>query len=470
MQRSGKASIARLALGLALSLLALVAGSAEEKAERPVFPRRNAIVVAVERTGAAVVNISTERIVVQQVDPFYGMRDRFFEPFFKDFFGRFGRERKIRTHSLGSGVILDRDGYIVTNEHVVRKASQIHVTLDDKTSLEASLVSADPENDLAVLKVEGSPKLKAAAIGTSADLMIGETAIALGNPFGLENSVSVGVVSAKNRSIIADGKVVYSDFIQTDAAINPGNSGGPLLNIHGEVIGINTAVHAEGQGIGFAIPIDKIVSILGDLLDYRVLKQIWVGLQLQRVTPDISKALGVPAGGLIVTEVEKGGPAERSGLALHDLIIGVDDKKVSSRLDFNKEILGHEKGDTVVIQFLRDAKPNQARLTLAQAPTPSAVELIAKKLGVKVQQMNRILARRLGLRAAQGLLITEVEEDGPATAAGLRQLDVIIQVDRFRVSHPDHLGRLLPYVKPGTSVQFMIIRGDHLARTVLKVR
>jgi len=457
-------------LGLTLSLAVLVAGSGEEKEESPVFPRRNAIVKAVERTGAAVINISTERIVVQQVDPFYGMRDRFFEPFFKDFFGRFGHQRKIATHSLGSGVILDRDGYIVTNEHVVRKASQIHVTLDDKTSLEASLVSADPENDIAVLKVEKSPKLKAAAIGTSADLMIGETAIALGNPFGLENSVSVGVVSAKNRSIIADGKVVYSDFIQTDAAINPGNSGGPLLNIHGEVIGINTAVHAEGQGIGFAIPIDKVVSILGDLLDYRVLKQIWVGLQLQRVTPDLSKALGAPAGGLIVTEVEKGSPAERSGLALHDLITGVGDEKVSSRLDFNKEILGHKKDDTVAIRVLRDGKSKQMQLTLAQAPKLSAVELIGKKLGIQVQEMNRLLARRLGLRAAQGLLITELEEVGPADTAGLRQLDVIIQVDRFRVSHPDHLGRLLPHVKPGTSVQFIIIRGNHFARTVLKAR
>jgi serine protease Do len=340
----------------------------------------------------------------------------------------------------------------------------------DKTTMEATLVSADPENDVAVLKVPASPKLRAAPIGTSSDLMIGETAIALGNPFGLENSVSVGVISAKNRSIIADGKVVYNDFIQTDAAVNPGNSGGPLLNIQGDVVGINTAVHAEGQGIGFAIPIDKVISILEGLLDYRVLKEIWVGVQLQRATPELAAAMGIGRDGLIVTEVEKGSPAAEAGLAVRDVITAVNGKKVPSVLDFNKEILGLKVGDTVAIESRRDGKERRASLKLAQVPPLSPAELTTKKLGLQVQAMTRLLAQRLGLRASQGLLVTEIERGGPAAAAGLQQLDVIVQVDRFRVAQPDHLGRLLPLIKPGTSVQFIIIRGNYFARTVVKVR
>ena len=434
------------------------------------FPRRNAVVAAVERTGPAVVNISTERIVVQRFDPFYGRRDRFIDPLFEQFFGRFGHQKKIRTNSLGSGVVLDLEGHIITNEHVIRKASQVHVTLSDKTTLEAKLISADADNDLAVLKVEPSDKLQAAPIGTSSDLMIGETAIALGNPFGLENSVSVGVISAKNRSITAEGEVVFTDLVQTDAAVNPGNSGGPLLNIRGEVIGINTAVHAEGQGISFAIPVDKVVAILADLLDYRVLKEIWIGVELQRLTPEMSQTLGTEGEGVIVSEVGKGSPAEKAGLAVWDVITSVDGKKVSTVLDFNRQILGHEKGDSVQLDYRRKDRDQKATIKLAAVPKLSTDELISRKLGVEVQAMTTALARRLGLRAAQGLVITKTENGGPAAAAGLRPLDVIVQIGRFRLTQPDHLGLLLQQVKTGASIQVVIVRRDYFGRAVVKVR
>lgn len=434
------------------------------------FPRRNAIVIAVKRTGPAVVNISTERIVVKRYDPFFGMRDRFFDPFFEDFFSRFGREQRIKTHSLGSGVILDSDGLIVTNEHVVRKASKINVILADGTELEAELASADPEQDIAVLKVPSSPKLKAAPVGTSSDLMIGETAIALGNPFGLENSVSVGVISAKNRTIMAEGKVLYKDLIQTDAAVNPGNSGGPLLNIRGEVIGINTAIYAEGQGIGFAIPIDKVISIIEGFLDYRVMKEIWIGLEVQSVTKEMAQAMGVDAKGVIVSHVDKNSPAAKAGLAVGDIIRKLDGKSVNRVLDFKKGILHHEKGDKARIEFLRNGKSHSTTLVLQALPKQSPEVLIRAKMGLQVQALTPLLARRLGLRAYRGILITEVEKNGPADVAGLRQLDVILQIGRFRIERTRELGGLLSHLKPGVRIPIIVARENMLGRTVLTLR
>jgi serine protease Do len=436
----------------------------------PTFPRRNAIVIAVERTAASVVNISTERIVVQRTDPFFKLRGRFSDPFFDNFFSRFGQRRQVRTNSLGSGVILDPSGYIVTNEHVIRKASEIHVTLQDKTTVKATLVSSDPENDLAVLKVPAGDKLHAAPIGTSTDLMIGETAIAAGNPFGLENSVSVGVISAKNRSIVADGEVVFDDFLQTDAAINPGNSGGPLLNIHGEVIGINTAVYAEGQGIGFAIPIDKVINTLEGLLDFRVLKEIWFGAKVQRLTKDLASGLGLKAAGILVSDIEPKSPAETAGLKPSDIITRIDNHRINNLLDFKKEILRHEKSDRLSIHYLRDGRIRISSLTLGAIPPLSSVELIRKKLGVKLLSVTTELAKRYRLRVAKGLVVTEIEIGGPAHQAGLRQLDVLIQIGRLRLNKAEHLARLLKEVKPKSKVAVLLLRGDYLARALVTTR
>ena len=442
----------------------------EDAPAKPEFPRRNAVVRAVERTGPSVVNISTEKIIVQRFDPFYGLQDNLFEPFFRDFFGRYGHQRKVRTHSLGSGVILDENGYIVTNEHVIRRASRIQVTLADKTELEAKLVSADPENDLAVLKIPPSSKLVSAPIGISSDLMIGETAIALGNPFGLENSVSVGVISATNRSITVDQNVVYRDFIQTDAAVNPGNSGGPLLNINGEVIGINTAVYAEGQGISFAIPVNKVMSTLEELLDYRMLKEIWIGVQVQQLTPEMSQKLDYKGRGIIVSDVISKSPASGAGLQEWDIITRVNSEPVKTVLDFKKKILALNRGDKVKVDYMRSSTTQSTSITLEAVPKPSAAELTLKKLGLKVQTVNRQLAKRLRLRTSQGLLITEIERNGPAHRARFHAMDVIIQIDRFRISNTEQLGRLLQYVSAGAAIRIIYVRGDVIARTLLKAR
>lgn len=452
----------------ALFLVVLISSLGAEIQEKPpVFPRRNAIVKAVERTAASVVNISTERIVVQRTDPFFKLRGRFSDPSFDNFFKNFGQQRQVRTSSLGSGVILDSNGYIVTNEHVVRKASEIHVTLQDKTTLIATLVSSDPENDLAVLKVPADEKLQAAPIGTSSDLMIGETAIAAGNPFGLENLVSVGVISAKNRSIVAEGEVIFDDFLQTDAAINPGNSGGPLLNIHGEVIGINTAVYAEGQGIGFAIPIDKVINILEGLLDFRVLKEIWFGANAQSLTAVIASNLEAKVSGVLVADIEADSPAEKAGLKPSDIITRIDNQKINNLLDFKKEILRHENSDRLSIQYLRDGKTHISSLTLGVIPPLSFEELISRKLGVKLQSLTPELAKKFHLRVAGGLVVTEIEIGGPAHKSGLRQLDVIIQLGRLRLNKEEHLARLIKEIKPNSQISVLLIRGDYLARSVV---
>jgi S1-C subfamily serine protease len=244
----------------------------------------------VERVAPAVVNISAEQITEQRISPFGGLsRDPFFDRFFEDFNVPEFR-RRVKSTSLGSGFLVDAQGHILTNAHVVANASKIRITLVDKRSFPADLVASDPDSDLAVLRVSATG-LPQVAMGTSRDLMVGETVIALGNPFGLSNSVTTGVVSASRRSLRTGGRE-FRDFIQTDASINPGNSGGPLVNLDGEVIGVNTAIVQEAQGIGFAIPIDKARRILGDLLKFGRVTGAWVGVAVQSITPDLAQSLG----------------------------------------------------------------------------------------------------------------------------------------------------------------------------------
>ncbi|MBW2660798.1 MAG: trypsin-like peptidase domain-containing protein, partial [Deltaproteobacteria bacterium] len=245
------------------------------------YERENPVVKAVRKVSPAVVNINSEYEVRRRVNPFSGFsRDPFFDSFFKDFFDP-GFEQRYKRTSLGSGVIIDgKRGLILTNAHVLAKSATITVILNDERKFDARIIGADPDSDLAVLRISSKNPLPAVEMGDSNDLMIGETIIAIGNPFGFSNTVTTGVISAINRSIRADD-AVYHDFIQLDASINPGNSGGALLNINGELIGINTAIYAKAQGIGFAIPINKAKRIVSDLIQYGKVVQIWLGLTVQ---------------------------------------------------------------------------------------------------------------------------------------------------------------------------------------------
>ena len=295
--------------------LVLLAGSARAGAPETNPARRSRVVEAVERASPAVVNISTEQVVVQRGNPFGG--DPFFEQFFRDFFD--SRPRRSTRTSLGSGVIVQSDGTILTNEHVILRGGHIHVTLADGREFEAKLVGRDADSDLAVLRINAG-SLPHIALGHSDDLMIGETVIAIGNPFGLSHTVTTGVVSAVKRNLQTGGRT-FTDFIQTDASINPGNSGGPLLNINGELIGINTAIYGNAQGIGFAIPVDRAHRVVDKLVsgrqppepDANSLAWDMLGLQVQEADD-----------GLIVNRVRGGSLMERIGVERGDRVLGLD--------------------------------------------------------------------------------------------------------------------------------------------------
>ena len=297
--------------------------------------REDAVVKAVRETSPAVVNISTEQVVertASPLSPFFN--DPYFDKFFKDFFEP-GYEKKYTQKSLGSGVIFEKRGYILTNWHVVEKASQIKVILINEEIFNAKLIGSSPELDLAVLKIEAQRDLPTIKLGDSDCLMIGEKVIAIGNPFGLSHTVTTGVISAQKRSLRV-GENVYLDFIQTDASINPGNSGGPLLNIDGELIGINSAIYGEGaQGIGFAIPINKAKRVVDDLITYGEVNSAWVGIKLQTLSPEMANYLGYTGeNGVLVKETEPGSPAEKGGIEKTDIIIKIENEQVKTKPDF----------------------------------------------------------------------------------------------------------------------------------------
>jgi len=413
-------------------------------------PRRTPVVAAVERVGPSVVNISTEQIIVQRYDPFFGPRDRLFDDMMREFFGR-SHEETFKSTSLGSGVIIDPDGYIATNEHVVRKASRIIVTLFDKTRLEGTLISASAEDDLAVVKVQVSKPLRAIQFATSSDLMIGEPVIALGNPYGLENTVTVGVLSAKNRTITAEGREVFKDLLQTDAAINPGNSGGPLLNIEGKLIGINTAIYAGAQGIGFAIPSDRARALLADLLDYRQLHGVWLGIRGQDLTAEIARGLGVPVdSGVLVVEADKKGPAARAGIKDHAIIVAVDGVPVHTLMELNLAVLKRKAGDTLTLLVHEGSKQRTVAVRLAEAPAPSGKDIIAARLGLEVQAVKG------------GLLIKGIRRGTDAQRVGIRPGDILVQVGRFPTKTVDQLVAILERVRPGTVLPVFIAREDEV--------
>ena len=359
--------------------------------------RRTPVVEVVEAAGPSVVNIST-RVGIRQ-NPFRRRQSGF-----DDFFGRYFGRRK-QEESLGSGVVIHDAGLVLTNEHVVSRATDITVTFSDRRSLAADVVGADPDFDIAVLKIRDAPKdLPVAKIGRSDDLMIGETVVAIGNPFGLTNTVTTGVISALHRSIPAGDKS-YEDFVQTDAAINPGNSGGALLNIFGELIGINTAIHAEGSGIGFAIPIDKAMAVVDEVLQYGEVRPAYLGL---RVRPS--------AAGAEIKAVEPAGPAAQAGLRQGDRIVDIGGAQVATSRDFIRQQRSLVPGQTVDVTVVRGQRRLTVKVPVRQLGRDKATALGKARLGLAV-------AARKGR-----LVITRVAPDSDARRMGIRRGDLLIAV------------------------------------------
>ncbi len=413
--------------------------------------RENAVVRAVKKVSPAVVNISSEYKVHKRTSPFSGFgMDPFFESFFKDFFEP-GFERRYKRSSLGSGVIIDGNrGFILTNTHVIAKTGTITVVLKDEREFEAQIVGADPDSDLALLRIASKDPLPAIEMGESNELMIGETVIAIGNPFGFSNTVTTGVISALNRSVRTD-KQVFQNFIQTDASINPGNSGGPLLNINGELIGINTAIYAKAQGIGFAIPIDKAKRIVSDLIRYGEVIQAWIGVTVQNIDKRLATYLNVPDGkGVLIKEVIKKGPAQNAGILNGDILLSISTKKIFSNKEYNAEMRNVAAGDIIKIRILRKNKEWIFTVKTVVFPIELAMDLAHKLLGIRVK----------GRSMKKGVAISEINRRSYLFQIGVRTGDVIRQLDEIEVRNIKDFQKAIVHYRQKRSVVILLHRGD----------
>ncbi len=375
----------------------------------------------------------------------------------------------------GSGFIVDPDGYIVTNNHVIEKARTIRVGTETGDTYDAELVGADPKLDIALLKVDAGKPLPAVELGTSEDLQVGEWVVAIGNPFGLDYSVTAGIVSAKGRNI---GAGPYDDFIQTDASINPGNSGGPLFNMKGEVVGVNTAIIRHGQGIGFAVPIDMVNSVLPQLRDNGYVVRGYIGTGIQDLTEDLAESFGLPKEhGVLVGSVEDGGPAAAAGLRPGDVITRFGGKRVHTTHDLLLVVAETQPGSKAAIVYWRDGNERKARLAVAERPDAQRPRVVPAKrepkdsnsrLGVSVRPVDRRVARAMGLGSTKGLLVERVVPGSPA-AKVLRPGDVVLEASGREVSSTDDLDRALKKTPEGKALRLLIQRDGRTLFVALRV-
>jgi serine protease Do len=362
------------------------------------------------------------------------MPDGQFGEFFERFFRQMPqRPENRRTQGAGSGVIISEDGYILTNNHVIEGAQEVTVTMNNEQEYKAEIIGRDPKTDLAVLKVESKKTLPAAAMGDSENLRVGDWVIAIGNPFGLNHTVTSGIVSAKGRVI---GAGPYDDFIQTDASINPGNSGGPLFNMRGEVVGINTAIIPQGQGIGFAIPVNTAKPLIPQLVAEGEVTRGYLGVNIQSITPELAKALGVEdSQGALVADVVSGSPADKGGIKRGDIITQWDGKAVKDNHDLPTMVAATPIEKEVEVTVLRDGKTRQLEVEVGKlqsddTETARAAEPAKGKWGLKLHEMSPEIGQHYRLQTDKGVVVVGVEPGSPADEAGIRQGDVIVEVNR----------------------------------------
>ncbi len=429
-----------------------------------------------ERIKPAVVNISTTKLIKsgtrQHGSPF---GDEFFDKFFggDEFFRRFFGDipqREFKQRSLGSGFLITRDGYIFTNNHVIEKADKIKVKLSTGKEYDAKVVGKDAKTDIALIKIRASGNLPIVDFGDSDRLRVGEWVIAIGNPFGLEQTVTAGIVSAKGRVI---GSGPYDNFIQTDASINPGNSGGPLFNMEGKVVGINTAIVAHGQGIGFAIPINMAKEILADLKSKGKVTRGWLGISVQDITDDIAENLKIKEReGALVGDVVKGDPADRAGIKTGDVITEIDGKRIKDTHELLRIVASIPVGKKVEIRGLRDGKPLGFQLVIAERSDQKEVAGARIKngeyYGMSVQEITPQMAEFLGLSEKSGVIVTGLKDGSPADEAGIKAQDIILQVNKVKISSLKEYQReiskradsVLLLIKRGKSTTWIILRKD----------
>jgi Do/DeqQ family serine protease len=452
-------------LVVVMSALPAAAQRSAPKADPKIDPKavlrslEDAFTSVADRVTPAVVNVSTvsSKATAPGEDP-ERFREYFGEEFYEKYFKRRPRED---ARASGSGVIVDPKGYILTNNHVVENAREITVRLSDSRRFTATLVGRDPKTDLAVLKIDSPNPLPVAEMGDSDRLKVGQWAIAIGNPFGLDRTVTVGIISATARTRV--GVATYENFIQTDASINPGNSGGPLLNLDGRVIGVNTAIVAAGQGIGFSIPINEARLVMNQLIKTGKVVRGWLGVAIQDVTDELATSFGVrEREGVLVADVIKGGPAEKAGVRPGDVVVEFNGSKIREVPDLQRRVASVTPGETVKLTVVRDKQPVAVSVAIGEMPSEeaavAAVERETEGLGMQVDTLTADAADRLGLPFSQGLIVTDVASGGPADRAGLRRGDVIIEVERRTVTDLAALRRALAAAPAGKEVLLYVHR------------
>lgn len=424
---------------LVLMVLAAVVAPAGKTSLAASESRKTPIVKAVERVRDSVVNIKGEKTV-----PAAG--------------NQAGASDARRVNGMGTGVIIDQRGYILTNFHVVDGVREIQVTSADGKRYVAKLVARDPETDLAIIKIDVAGELPVIPVGTSSDLMPGETVIAVGNAYGYEHTVTEGIISALHRPVQVSDAQFYDDLIQTSASINPGNSGGPLLNIDGEMIGINVAVRAGAQGIGFAIPVDKAMTVAAKLLASVNAQSVWHGLTVAEDKPDV--------GGVSVASVAAKSPAAESGLSPGDVIVKIGDKQISKAVDFHRSLLQRKSGDTLELTVRRDNQEIAMQLTLASPPEatrPQNIQPAWELLGLELRPIPpQEFQQRFQTRYRGGLLVVNVRPDSLAAQQGVRPGDVLVGMHIWETVSLENVAYILrrPDLASFSPVKFFLLRNN----------
>ncbi len=410
-----------------------------------------------------VVNISTTKVVSsRRVEPFPFMpRSPLDEP------------KKFRRHSLGSGVIIDQAGYILTNFHVINQAEDIRVRLWDETEYPAQVIGKDEKTDLALLKIDPDRPLPVAPLGDSDKLEVGDWIIAIGNPFGFSHTVTAGIVSAKGRVL---GTGPYDDFIQTDAAINPGNSGGPLFNIDAEVVGISTAIFSTSGGnigIGFAIPINIAKRVVKSLREKGYVERGWLGVTVQKVTPEIAKNFGLDrAYGALVADVTKNSPADKAGVKRGDIIIEYNGKEIKDMYELPRLVAATPVGKTVVMKVFRDGQVVSLDVTIERLEEGSVTpeKIVERVLGLRVKTLHPAIAEQYGIKDGGAIVVVAVLEGSVAAEENIHRGDIIIEANRKRVTTVEELSEIVKDLRKGDSILLLLKRASGYIYISLRVR
>ena len=433
-----------IAVGLGLGLVPQTAGAADP------FLRRTATVRVVEKVGPTVVNITTERLS-ERASPFSSNRQPDIGPLSDDFFDHFFEADERAIQSLGSGVIFDASGHVLTNEHVIARADRVSVTLADGREFETELVGADPNNDLAVLRILSKERLPYTAPGDSQDLMVGEPVIAIGNPFGFSNSVTTGVISALDRSVNTRGSFAFHGLLQTDAAINPGNSGGPLLNAEGQLIGINAAIYGGAEGIGFAIPIEVAQRVIRELLLFGEVHPVWLGLEVQDLDPALREVMSLPRGvtGALINRLHPDSPASRAGVRRGDLVSSLDGRAIRDAAQLFEMLEGMTPGQRRVFELYRDGRFRRANVVAEELPQAMVDSIASRKLG-----LDLALSEKVG-----SFEIVAVADDSAAAKLGLRAGDHLLRMNGVTLASREDLRRAVARLRSTTRALIVVQRG-----------